>query len=1121
MRLILPCLLATAGLMPAQSLCPALRFISAPESTSYLTGGTNAYVAGIALQSDGTRTEYRYRTLAPFARAGSTANFVNELLQCTTLGPRNPASAPSITFGDEPGVSSRNPVVANLKGTATPAIVGLLQGNNLSVHFHDLNNPNAPRTDYPIQRDGEGLVAADFNGDGKRDIAVVHNRQTSGIVSVFLGNGDGTLQAAVTYPVGGYPDQMTAFDFNGDGRSDLAVANQEQGNVSILRGNANGTLTTATNFTSASFMRSIAAGDVTGDGKADLIGGNMGFLVIMRGNGDATFQAPTNLSTDFTANYIAPSDVNKDGRTDLVIADSQTGRIVVMLGAGNGTFPTRRDYAVSGDPANVIVTDVDRDGNLDIAVASGHPDALTGVYFGNYVISVLFGRGDGTFYGAPAYAVGSFGATLTTGDINGDGRADIVSAASGGFFYLPAQDGGAFGPSTKVNIERGAPASGNVFASDVLTGDFNKDGKQDVAILETGDAAIHVAPGNGNGTFQRAVRTVAGTSPRGLAAGDVNGDGNLDLVAGQSPNVGVINNVVLLRGNGNGTFQAPVEIAAGANPQEVQLRDLNGDGRLDLITTNYGEFNSTAMPGDVSVLLGNGNGTFQTAMRYAIGRNPTSVNFGDANNDGRIDMVVTASGTGFGFHTALLTGKGDGTFNNAVFFTADFGPSDAILADFNADGKADLLTANCCGDTDITYRLGNGDGTFQDMRHHPPGSPAKLLAADFDNNGSMDFAVVTAATSQSNMIAIYINQLGGVPCTYSTNRTVGTASPLGDTLGLTISTNQSSCSWNAQSDAAWVTFGGTFPRTGAGALRITVAANAGMPRVANLTIAGRSFVLTQAGSGCSYAISPSSQSTVQAGGNFSFAVNTSAGCPWTAISSQNFLTIPQAPNAGGPGNANYTVAANAGAMVRSASVSVAGEIHQVIQSASNPSVQFNDVPLTHPFYNFISMMRDASITAGCGNNNYCPDAITTRGQMSVFIIRAIYGSDNFPFPAGPYFADVAADHPFFKWIQKMRELGITTGCTATTYCPDAGVTRGQMAVFLIRARLGLASGDPLAFPATAFFTDVAATHPFFSFIQKMRQLAVTSGCTATTYCADDNTTRGQMSVFIVRGLLTP
>jgi hypothetical protein len=132
------------------------------------------------------------------------------------------------------------------------------------------------------------------------------------------------------------------------------------------------------------------------------------------------------------------------------------------------------------------------------------------------------------------------------------------------------------------------------------------------------------------------------------------------------------------------------------------------------------------------------------------------------------------------------------------------------------------------------------------------------------------------------------------------------------------------------------------------------------------------------------------------------------------------------------------------------------------------------------------------------------------------------GGDDFPFPATPYFTDVTASHAYFRWIQKMGELGITSGCTASTYCPDDPVTRGQMAVFIIRARLGLATADAFGYhSAPLYFSDVPAAHPYVSFIQKMRQLAITTGCTPLTYCPDSPTTRGQMAVFIVRGLLTP
>jgi hypothetical protein len=131
--------------------------------------------------------------------------------------------------------------------------------------------------------------------------------------------------------------------------------------------------------------------------------------------------------------------------------------------------------------------------------------------------------------------------------------------------------------------------------------------------------------------------------------------------------------------------------------------------------------------------------------------------------------------------------------------------------------------------------------------------------------------------------------------------------------------------------------------------------------------------------------------------------------------------------------------------------------------------------------------------------------------MAVFIIRALMG-DSFAFPTVPFFTDVPSTHPYFRYIQKMRELAITTGCSTTTYCPDATVTRGQMAVFLIRAQFG----DTFAPATTPDFDDVAASDPFRPYINKMRELGITTGCSMTSYCGNDPVTRGQMAVFLVR-----
>jgi hypothetical protein len=184
-------------------------------------------------------------------------------------------------------------------------------------------------------------------------------------------------------------------------------------------------------------------------------------------------------------------------------------------------------------------------------------------------------------------------------------------------------------------------------------------------------------------------------------------------------------------------------------------------------------------------------------------------------------------------------------------------------------------------------------------------------------------------------------------------------------------------------------------------------------------------------------------------------------------------------------------------------------------------VWFADVAPTDNDYDAINAMAQHGITAGCGNNDFCPNLNGTRDEMAIFIVRAIYGNDNFTYTTTPYFTDVTPTTFGFKWIQKLKDLGITNGCTATTYCPGTVVARDQMAVFIIRARLGVSIAGPsptFTYPSTPYFTDATAASEFaFPWIQRMRLENITSGCTTTTYCGTLAVTRGQMAIFIMRG----
>jgi copper-binding protein NosD len=185
---------------------------------------------------------------------------------------------------------------------------------------------------------------------------------------------------------------------------------------------------------------------------------------------------------------------------------------------------------------------------------------------------------------------------------------------------------------------------------------------------------------------------------------------------------------------------------------------------------------------------------------------------------------------------------------------------------------------------------------------------------------------------------------------------------------------------------------------------------------------------------------------------------------------------------------------------------------------------FVDVPTNHPFFQWIDALVNARITAGCSTNppQYCPDAGVTRSQMAVFLLRGIHGADYHPPPATGMFADVPTTLTFADWIEELAREGITSGCSVSPpqYCPGAGVTRGQMAVFLLRAKHGAGYDPP---PATGMFTDVPLSHPFVEWIEQLAREGITGGCSVSPpqYCPEVGVTRGQMAVFLVRAFNLP
>ena len=498
----------------------------------------------------------------------------------------------------------------------------------------------------------------------------------------------------------------------------------------------------------------MAIADLNGDGLSDLLVSTNSGVSVLYGATGGTFKPAVTLSTGTSYAFIATGDFNKNGKVDIALSDANAGEVFILLNQGGGAFSSPVGYTIGFEPGSFYVEDFDGDGSLDLVFAAGHPDALTPQQYSE-VIDVLFGNGDGTFVGAATYpGAKNTGSVAVTADFNGDGILDIATAST----VLLGKGKGQFATPAALPLTF---AGGPIFPQFVAAGDLNGDGKPDLVFTDSA-GFIDVLLNNGNGAFAAPARTSSTALQAGaIALGDFNNDKKLDLAVAL-PNS---NNVAILLGNRDGTFQSPVNVPVGHNPMAIVAADLNGDGKVDLVVTDAGTAFSSADPGGITVLIsGNGNGTFQVNS-YTAAQNPASVSVGDFNGDGKLDLIVPAEATDFAtsFKYTLVEfiGNGNGTFQPGRIIPtdpSDFGLTQAMVADFNGDGKQDLVVLQCCGDTDFTFLLGNGDGTFQPEVIFVSGSASSGAVADFNGDGKPDLAIASgqfgAAASTSSLLNV-------------------------------------------------------------------------------------------------------------------------------------------------------------------------------------------------------------------------------------------------------------------------------------------------------------------------------------------------------------------------------
>jgi hypothetical protein len=692
------------------------------------------------------------------------------------------ASAGTVTVGARPEAVAASVLDTSggviLLGSNVDLVVANGDANSVSIlrNGGDGTFTDVTGSPFAVPSHPNGLALADFTGDGAPDVAIAV--RDAGGVRALVNDGTGNFTGPfATLATGTEPQAILAVDVSGDGNVDLLVANRGSGTVSSLRGTGSNIVGPALTVATVADPVAIAVADLDADGDLDLgvLSGTDDAVHLLVNDGTGTFSAAPTIAAGPGGAALQLVDVDGNGAPDVVAVTASGNAVVLALNDGTGAFGGPIAFPAGTGPLDVAVADVDGDGRTDLLAsdsvdgavsilrataglardcdASGVSDACEPARLDcnangvadtcDAAFPIAFG---GAIFTAVSGARASRAAAFGAGDLDGDGRTDVVLEGTGSSIVV------ARGMPDGTVAPVGSPFPLADSPTRVLLADVDDDGDRDVVVGAGAANTVYVLRNTGNGTIGAADTYVLPNSPNAIVAGDFTGDGVLDLVAAYVDTSAL----VVLAGTGGGMFAPQPPVALAGRGTDLAAGDVDGDGDADLVTL------LVIVPGLVTEVqvIRNDAGTLVAEPPIFMQTPPAAflaLTGGDFDGDGDLDLallqldptrqlrvrIARASGGTYSFAQALGFGVGFGP--GVRFLPGILGPLPVV--DLDRDGHPDLAFPSPLSPAVGVFR-NRGDGTFEPARAVPIGQRmAGIAAGDSTGDGVPDLIVQGGGTT--------------------------------------------------------------------------------------------------------------------------------------------------------------------------------------------------------------------------------------------------------------------------------------------------------------------------------------------------------------------------------------